>query len=246
VTDHQPGDIANGHILTAAGWLPLRRLPLGSPGPYYAGDLLDSNAYTGSEWVYVPVEEAAKVPRADGTAPIAGVPNPAPRRSRSCLVPLAIGAAVLVVLAIIGGVIGASDSNDTSATTQPTPTPTTKAKPTKRKSPKPSPSTDPLAQADKEAIRNGYAKVGEGLYARVGNADTNEFTTTWPVTIATALGCSNGLYVQGAITDPSGAVVASTNGTLLSLPAGKVGIVKLTTMSSDQRLTVTIDKVNCY
>lgn len=94
--ERKPGDVANGHILTAAGWLPLRRLPLGSPGPYYAGDLLDSNAYTGTDWVYVPVVEAAEVPQADGVRPaFAPLPGPAPKRSsgRGWLIALSAGVA---------------------------------------------------------------------------------------------------------------------------------------------------------
>lgn len=158
---NQPGDVANGHILTAAGWLPLRRIPLGSPGPYYAGDLLDGRAFTGEGWVYVPVAEAAKAPRADGQAYVSPVAPPAPRSAGGgFLKALGIGLAVIVCLGVVSGVIGALKDDRPPAGTASEAT-------TAEKKPEPAPATeapDPKASYAAEMKRLGWVEAGNGLW----------------------------------------------------------------------------------
>jgi hypothetical protein len=188
--DNKPGDVANGRILTAAGWLPMRRLPPGSPGPYYAGDLLDGRAFTGEGWVYVPVEEAAKAPRADGLAYVAPVAALAPRSAGGgFLKALGIGLAVIVGLGVVGGVIGAVKDEHPSAGAVSAATPTGQATGEK---PKPAPATvapDPEASYAAEMKRLGWVEAGNGLW------------------LQKAFECSSDGYlarVKGVITNGSG------------------------------------------
>lgn len=60
------GDIANGHILVATGWVPLRPQVTDAP-PHHPGDVVNGHAFTGEVWV--PVQSATAAPAYTSHAP---------------------------------------------------------------------------------------------------------------------------------------------------------------------------------
>lgn len=221
---NRPGDVANGHVFTAAGWLPLRRLTPGSTGPFYAGDLLDGNVYTGSDWVYVPVSQTASVPRADSRAPMpVPAPLPTPPRRRG-LRGVVIAIAVLLGLGIVSSIAtsGGGDSADRadSATPTPkqTPTPTRKtkapAKTTKTKAPRPAPTTpapDPEAVYAAEMTRLGWVEAADGLWLYEDfSCSFDDYSSKVTGTMTTAPGVSKRyVSISFGLYDDSGALLGS-------------------------------------
>ena len=219
---NKPGDVANGHILTAAGWLPLRRLPPGSPGPYYAGDLLDGRAFTGEGWVYVPVDEAAKAPRTDGPADVAPIAL-SPTRSAGGGFPkaLGIGLAVIVGLGVIGGVTGALKGERTPAVT------TSEAAPTAQgKNPKPSPATqkapNPEAEFDAKMKRLGWVEAADGLWLNKDfSCSSNGYTAEVTGTMTTVPGVSKRyVSISFGLYDDSGSLLGTAMANITNLGEG--------------------------
>ena len=107
----QVGVVKNGHVFTAAGWIPLRRLPPNAPPPYYAGDATHDHVFTGNEWM--PLLEAQR-PTSD--------PSVAQPRKRSRL-RWVVGGAAIVLLLGIAAAIGDGQS-DTPSSAAPSAEPT--------------------------------------------------------------------------------------------------------------------------
>jgi len=212
--DWQVGSISNGHILTLAGWVPLRDVPTGHPAHYRPGDVVAGHAYTGSEWV-----------------PLAPNPTNGPMsqaaQTKSLWRRPVFWVAVVVGLAVLGSVSNAMDEPSDEAVSRSAAAPeATKspgqanAKPEKKhESPKPKPTplappAPPPPPADPNVI-NGL-KVdpnitcgGDDFSSRVSGVITNVSSETMSYVSITF-----NLY------DASGAVLGNAWANMNNLPPG--------------------------
>jgi len=237
------GDVANGHILTTAGWLPLRRLAHGWPGPYYPGDVLNGHVFMGSTWV--PVGEFG-APQAGVATSVAGVSGPARRRSTRWLwaigVALLVGlsVAMLVGLAVLGTISGKADDKR-SATTVLARTPNgTKPQPA-------SPAPNPEARYAARMRKHGWAKWPDGLWGKVEVGDRTTFSVSWNFHVVSPTGCPDGIYIEANVVDSSKTVVGFTNDLLPSLPPKQEAVLELTASAdeSDGTLFLSPTQVTC-
>jgi hypothetical protein len=236
------GDIANGHLLTAAGWLPLRRLPQGSRGPYYPGDVLNGHAFTGTDWV--PVREVAKP---GGMAPVVGTPGPGPKRSSGgrWRVGLAIGVAVLVGVGVVASALASSGDNSESASA-PTAGPTSMKPLPEVADPKPTP--DQAARYAARMKQRGWTQVADNLWGKEQpDGESTTFSVSWKYRVVSPTGCPNGVYMAANVVNRSKTVVGFTNDYLPSLPANQQAILELTASAkaSDGTLFLEPTKVTC-
>ena len=106
--DWKVGDIENGHILVANGWVPLRPKAADGGSRWEPGDVVNGHAFTGSEWVAVPPVNAAQPPMPN---PIASGSAPGWWARRSPLAKIAIGFGAFIVFS---GFVSALNDNDTT------------------------------------------------------------------------------------------------------------------------------------
>jgi len=239
------GDVANGHMLTVAGWLPLRRLVDGWPGPYCPGDMLNGHVFTGSTWV--PVGEFG-APQAGVATSGSGVPGPVRRRGTRWL--WALGVAMLVGLwvamlvgpAVLGTISGKADDKPSSVTTAPTPTP-----PDGTKTQLASAAPDPEARYAERMRKNGWAKWPDGLWGKVEVGDRTTFSVSWNFHVVSPTGCPDGIYIEANVVDSSKRVVGFTNDLLPSLAPKQEAVLELTASAdaSDGTLFLSPTQVTC-
>lgn len=91
--EHRPGDVVNGHVLSAfGGWQRLRFLPPNAQAPFYAGDVVNGHVFTGEQWLpYAQAGPGAALPGATGSG---GRPR---RRGRLAWIGLGVAGAVGLV-----------------------------------------------------------------------------------------------------------------------------------------------------
>ncbi|MCR1784112.1 hypothetical protein KVF89_16350 [Nocardioides carbamazepini] len=91
------GTVENGHVLTRAGWVPLRRLPTTARPPYYPGDVKNGHVFTGEAWA--PFTESAPTPPAPAGA--------SGKRGRGLRTggAIAIGAVTLIAIIVVIGTL---------------------------------------------------------------------------------------------------------------------------------------------
>lgn len=99
---YQPGNVVNGHVLSASGdWQPLRFLPPNAPPPFQVGDVMNGHVYTGEAWV--PYAYAG--PPA-GPTPFPPVRSAVKPKRRGLWVGLGVfGVVVVLVLAVIAALV---------------------------------------------------------------------------------------------------------------------------------------------
>lgn len=51
MNDWRVGDVANGHVLTSAGWVPIRHRAESGVSTWYPGDVVRGHVFTGEKWV---------------------------------------------------------------------------------------------------------------------------------------------------------------------------------------------------
>lgn len=249
---YRPGDVANGHILTAAGWMPLRRLPHGAPGPYYAGDCLNGKAFTGREWVTLPP------PNLTGAA---GAPQPTmatpqrlttPQKSTKTwpLIAVGIGILTLTVFGFAVAVVSGDTDSDQGVSVSPaSPSPSPTSKPntsTPTPTPRPTaPTVDPDAALAKAMEEKGWMRLSDEVWGAWEEGEADMFSYSWRLRVIAPEGCRNGIYVAGTIEDETKTVIGYANDLLPSLAPNQQAVMKLTTML-DGGTGIRISDVSCY
>lgn len=201
--EYKTGDVANGHVLTAAGWMLVRPLTSGSPEPYYAGDLLDGKVFTGTDWVVVPVAESATPLR----PPVSKTRSQGRKKTRSRRrkkIALAAGISAVAALAVLGTVVLANDRMPQFLRYGP---------------------TADLSEPDREYVagleKEGWFHLSGHLYGKWDEAKPEDLGSILTLQVASPDGCPNGVEVRVDIKDRSKTVVDSPEAELDSLPAKK-------------------------
>ena len=206
----QVGTVENGHVLTAAGWIPLRWLPSNATPPHYPGDAMHGHVFTGSEWVALPEVQSPSTP-----SPGQSLSQP---KRRSWL-PWVVGGAAIVLLVGIAVAVSESQWNNAplatpSADTTSTPdAPAPKEAPRAKRTPKPKKSKAP-AHPNRVVI--------DGMWVHNDmRCEYNEYTSTATGTMTNQSGTAK-RYVQVSIGlyDASGALLGSALANVTNLAAG--------------------------
>lgn len=207
----QVGAVENGHVLTAAGWVPLRWLPVTAQPPYYPGDARNGYVFTGSDWALIPV--AAPLPR-----PAAGAPPPPKKKA---WLPWGIGGAALVLVLSIGAsALGELQSTNDKSETKATDTATTDAADTaadESTTPKPKPKKPPKATpADPNRVVVDDMWIHNDL-----NCSSDRYSSTVTGTITNESGSAK-RYVQVSfgLYDSSGALLGTALANVSNLASG--------------------------
>lgn len=242
------GSVANYHLRTSGGWIPLTRKSRADGPPWVPGDVVDGHVMTeAGEWV-----SAGELAQAPVTAPLHPIAAP-PMSPKERWLRLPIGAKialavlpVLVGLSVIGSVVGETDDRGTSEAPAPTP----KAIPNAAKSQSPNPARttvapDPSIKYAADMKKLGWTKLTDGLWGKWDPSSSDSFSVTWNMRVVSQDGCSNGVYLEGNVMDASNTVVGFVNDMLPSLPANQQAVLKLMSTASGQ-LTVETTKANCY
>jgi hypothetical protein len=231
----------------APGWLPLRSLPLGAPGPYYAGDVANGRAFTGTDWVTLPPPPGHPTgPSLTGAPPVLG-------KTPGAGLWLGIGVAFLFILALAygvgelrnvsdvqGGDAAAADTKP-GATSSPTPLPTAPASEASTAPP------GPALKYARQMKRRGYSELTDGLWGKSGGSEQTAVTLTWKIRVVAPDGCPNGVYLEANVLDASNTVVSYVNDLLPSLPANQEAILDLTAARTAQGGTFHLEptQANC-
>lgn len=269
--DYKPGDVANGHVLTEAGWMPLRRRAPDMPGPYYAGDVVGAHVYTGTEWAplsHTPTPVPTHTPRpgfqqrpahrptaaSTGFGPIA--PRPA---GRTWMKWVGIGVAVLFVIGLIGSAVEelqddsstttANDSTTSATTPAAEPKAETKKrnKPRKTPSPKPTPTTaapDPAAEYANKMRREGWERLDDNIWGRWEATDSNQFAVTFKLRVVSEKGCPYGVYAAANVLDTSNTVIGFTNDYLPTLAPNQQAVLDFM-VTAEGQISISLNEVNC-
>lgn len=238
---HQLGDVANGHVLTAAGWLPLRQIPLGSPGPYYAGDFLNGHAYTGSEWVPATTAAPPNTPAPHHSVAV----NPQSNQTRSrWLIGIGVGLGVLFILGVVGGALESSDKSDDDKPTSFVPItvgPNSSSKP----SPAAKPTKSPEEKYDARMAKKGWFALGtDGLWGKWAGTTSDSFSAGVRLRVSSFDGCPNGVYVEANLVDDSGTIISYTNDALPNLPPKQEAVLELLS-TVDVEASVDVTEASC-
>lgn len=205
---YELGAVANGHVLTAAGWIPLRRLPDDARQPYYPGDTLRGHAFTGNGWVAIPEPPPRNRP---STGPSLDRP-----RKNSWLLWVAGGVAVLVILGIVGA-IADSQSDDTKSEASSTDTTSAASTPAPK-----APRTTAVPNPTKTTAAHPDRVVMDGMWIHSGfRCEYNGYTSTVTGTITNQSGRTKS-YVQVSfgLYDASGALLGTAYANVTNLAAG--------------------------
>lgn len=241
--------VANDHLRTSDGWIPLARKSRTDGPPWSPGDVVDGHVMT-ETGTWVSTGEAAHTapPLQPPMAPSVGMRQRLRQRPLAAKIALGLLAAWAVLIVadqIVEAVRSPGDGDARTESTQPAPQPTTPDR--TEAAPKARPTVDPEAKYAAKMQRRGWTELSEGLWARWDSpaAESNIMGVTWKMRVVSPDGCPNGVYVEANVLDSSGTVVGFTNAMLPSLGAHTQALMQLTTTMGTQRISLEPTKGSC-